>query len=317
MAGGPLTASSSLLDEQPARGLRRLGAPAAQGMILLGHLHTHEFAVGGTTDQVGNPWALERSAGGSSGGSAAALAARMVPAATGTDTAGSLRIPSALCGTSTIKPTRGLVSMRGVVPLATSLDHAGADGAHAGGLRAAARRMAGPDRRPQRAAAGAGRAAARRRARAARGRAPGAVAARPDWSSSTTDTAEASTARSSVCRRLGASLVDRPPPEVRAGRGRRLLRRARAPSCSPTTAASTAGATATARRSASGPSRRGARGLGRAVPRRAERRRETTAGRLGVARGTSGSTALVEPTVPCDAPLRGAMATTHAAATPR
>ena len=65
-------------------------------MILLGHLHTHEFAVGGTTDQVGNPWALERSAGGSSGGSAAALAARMVPAATGTDTAGSLRIPSAL-----------------------------------------------------------------------------------------------------------------------------------------------------------------------------------------------------------------------------
>ena len=94
-------------------------------MILLGHLHTHEFAVGGTTDQVGNPWALERSPGGSSGGSAAALAARMVPAATGTDTAGSLRIPSALCGTSTIKPTRGLVSMRGVVPLATSLDHAG------------------------------------------------------------------------------------------------------------------------------------------------------------------------------------------------
>ncbi len=75
--------------------------------MLLGHLHTHEFAGGGTTDQTGNPWALGRSAGGSSGGSAAALAARMVPAATGTDTAGSLRIPSALCGTSTIKPTRG------------------------------------------------------------------------------------------------------------------------------------------------------------------------------------------------------------------
>ena len=64
-------------------------------MVLLGHLHTHEFAAGGTTDQVGNPWALDRSAGGSSGGSAAALAARMTPAATGTDTAGSLRIPSA------------------------------------------------------------------------------------------------------------------------------------------------------------------------------------------------------------------------------
>ena len=79
-------------------------------MVLLGHLHTHEFAAGGTTDQVGNPRALDRSAGGSSGGSAAALAARMTPAATGTDTAGSLRIPSAACGTSTVKPTRGLVS---------------------------------------------------------------------------------------------------------------------------------------------------------------------------------------------------------------
>jgi aspartyl-tRNA(Asn)/glutamyl-tRNA(Gln) amidotransferase subunit A len=94
-------------------------------MVLLGHVHTHEFAAGGTTDQVGNPWALERTAGGSSGGSAAALAARTTPAATGTDTAGSLRIPSALCGTSTIKPTRGLVSMRGVVPLCPTLDHAG------------------------------------------------------------------------------------------------------------------------------------------------------------------------------------------------
>ena len=95
------------------------------GMVLLGHLHTHEFAAGGTTDQVGNPWALDRSAGGSSGGSAAALAARMVPAATGTDTAGSLRIPSAVCGTSTIKPTRGTVPTRGLVPLAPTFDHAG------------------------------------------------------------------------------------------------------------------------------------------------------------------------------------------------
>jgi Asp-tRNA(Asn)/Glu-tRNA(Gln) amidotransferase A subunit family amidase len=94
-------------------------------MVLLGHLHTHEFACGGTTDQVGNPWALERSAGGSSGGSGAALAARMTPAATGTDTAGSLRIPSSECGTSTLKPTRGLISMRGSVPLAPTFDHAG------------------------------------------------------------------------------------------------------------------------------------------------------------------------------------------------
>ena len=64
-------------------------------MVLLGHTHTHEFAAGGTTDQVGNPWALELCAGGSSGGSAAALAARMTPAALGSDTCGSLRIPAA------------------------------------------------------------------------------------------------------------------------------------------------------------------------------------------------------------------------------
>jgi aspartyl-tRNA(Asn)/glutamyl-tRNA(Gln) amidotransferase subunit A len=125
VAGKPLTASSRLLDEVPSEDCEVWARLAAEGMVLLGHLHTHEFAAGGTTDQVGNPWALDRSPGGSSGGSAAALAARTTPAATGTDTAGSLRIPSACCGTSALKPTRGLVSMRGVVPLAPSLDHAG------------------------------------------------------------------------------------------------------------------------------------------------------------------------------------------------
>ena len=114
-----------MLDEVPERDCDAWARLSAEGMVLLGHLHTHEFACGGTTDQVGNPWALERSAGGSSGGSAAALASRQVPAATGTDTAGSLRIPSAECGTSTIKPTRGLVSMRGIVPLSPTFDHAG------------------------------------------------------------------------------------------------------------------------------------------------------------------------------------------------
>jgi aspartyl-tRNA(Asn)/glutamyl-tRNA(Gln) amidotransferase subunit A len=126
VAGLPLTASSRVLEGNVA------GEDATawvrlrdQGMVLLGHTHTHEFAAGGTTDQVGNPWALDRVAGGSSGGSAAALAARMVPAAVGTDTCGSLRIPSACCGTSTIKATHGRVPIDGIIPLAPTLDHAG------------------------------------------------------------------------------------------------------------------------------------------------------------------------------------------------
>ena len=125
VAGKPVTASSRLLDETPERSSDVWARLSAAGMVLLGHLHTHEFAAGGTTDQVGNPRALDRSAGGSSGGSAAALTARMTPAATGTDTAGSLRIPSAMCGTAAVKPTRGLVPIRGIVPLAPTLDHAG------------------------------------------------------------------------------------------------------------------------------------------------------------------------------------------------
>jgi len=125
VAGKPLTGSSRVLDEVPHRDCGAWARLRRAGMVLLGHVHTHELAAGGTTDQVGNPWSLERSAGGSSGGSAAALASFTTPAATGTDTAGSLRIPSAFCGASTIKPTRGLVPIDGIVPLAPSLDHAG------------------------------------------------------------------------------------------------------------------------------------------------------------------------------------------------
>jgi aspartyl-tRNA(Asn)/glutamyl-tRNA(Gln) amidotransferase subunit A len=125
VVGKPVTASSRVLDEIADRDCDSWAALKAEGMVLLGHLHTHEFACGGTTDQVGNPWALERSAGGSSGGSGAALASGQVAAATGTDTAGSLRIPSSECGTSTIKPTRGLLSIRGIVPLAPTFDHPG------------------------------------------------------------------------------------------------------------------------------------------------------------------------------------------------
>jgi aspartyl-tRNA(Asn)/glutamyl-tRNA(Gln) amidotransferase subunit A len=126
VAGLPVTGSSKVLEGNVATE----DAPAwarlrDQGMVLLGHTHTHEFAAGGTTDQVGNPWALDRVAGGSSGGSAAALAARMAPAALGSDTCGSLRIPSACCGTCAIKPTHGRIPLDGIIPLAPSLDHPG------------------------------------------------------------------------------------------------------------------------------------------------------------------------------------------------
>jgi aspartyl-tRNA(Asn)/glutamyl-tRNA(Gln) amidotransferase subunit A len=126
VAGLPLTASSAVLEGNVAAEDAVVWARLeAEGMVLLGHTHTHEFAAGGTTDQVGNPWALDRVAGGSSGGSAAAVAARMTPAALGSDTCGSLRIPSACCGTSAIKPTHGRVPLHGIIPLAASLDHPG------------------------------------------------------------------------------------------------------------------------------------------------------------------------------------------------
>jgi aspartyl-tRNA(Asn)/glutamyl-tRNA(Gln) amidotransferase subunit A len=126
VAGLPLTASSRVLDGNVAEHDSAVWSRLRdQGMVLLGHTHTHEFAAGGTTDQVGNPWALDRVVGGSSGGNAAALATGMAPAAVGTDTCGSLRIPSACCGTSAIKPTHGRLPLDGVIPLARSLDHPG------------------------------------------------------------------------------------------------------------------------------------------------------------------------------------------------
>jgi len=125
VAGKPLTASSRACELHPTTDSAVWMRLREAGMVLLGHLHTHEWAAGGSTDQVGNPWNTTHTAGGSSGGSAAALAARTVPVATGSDTAGSLRIPSAICGTSAMKPTRGLVPLDGILPLAWSLDHAG------------------------------------------------------------------------------------------------------------------------------------------------------------------------------------------------
>lgn len=100
------------------------------GAIVIGKTATHEFAWGITTDgdaygPTRNPWSLDHTAGGSSGGSAAALAAGMVPLALGTDTVGSIRIPSAFCGSVGFKPSAGAVSRAGVFPLAPTLDHVG------------------------------------------------------------------------------------------------------------------------------------------------------------------------------------------------
>jgi aspartyl-tRNA(Asn)/glutamyl-tRNA(Gln) amidotransferase subunit A len=115
------------------------------GAVAVGHTQTHEFAAGNFTPQTGNPWDPTRTPGGSSGGSGVALAARMVPLATGTDTLGSLRIPATMCGVSALKPTFGLTSRRGVIPLAPSFDHAGPMARSAADLALLLGAMAGED----------------------------------------------------------------------------------------------------------------------------------------------------------------------------
>lgn len=126
VAGELLTASSKILaGNRPTRDCPVWANLGHAGMVLLGHTHTHEFAAGNYTPQCSNPWDTQRTAGGSSGGSATALAARMIPAATGTDTLGSLRIPASICGISALKPSRALLSTQGLIPFAQSFDHAG------------------------------------------------------------------------------------------------------------------------------------------------------------------------------------------------
>jgi aspartyl-tRNA(Asn)/glutamyl-tRNA(Gln) amidotransferase subunit A len=130
-AGVPTTAASALykdrVPEQDAEVVRRL---RAAGAVLIGKNNLHECAYGGSSlvsyfGDVHNPRDPERMAGGSSGGSAAAVVAGMTCAAIGTDTAGSVREPAALCGCTGFKPTYGRVSIRGVIPLSPSLDHIG------------------------------------------------------------------------------------------------------------------------------------------------------------------------------------------------
>jgi aspartyl-tRNA(Asn)/glutamyl-tRNA(Gln) amidotransferase subunit A len=100
------------------------------GAVLLGKTNTHEFAWGATTNNphtgpTHNPWKLDRIPGGSSGGSGAAIAARMAAGTLGTDTGGSIRIPAAMCGCVGLKPTFGRVSKAGVLPMSWQFDHPG------------------------------------------------------------------------------------------------------------------------------------------------------------------------------------------------
>ncbi|WP_340608209.1 amidase [Xenorhabdus bharatensis] len=126
VAGKPTTASSKVRAGHIAQSNSTVtDALHRAGAILLGKTHTHEFAFGVITPQTRNPLDTRRIVGGSSGGSAAAVAYGGVLAAIGTDTGGSIRIPAALCGIVGFKPTYGLVSCYGVTPLAWSLDHAG------------------------------------------------------------------------------------------------------------------------------------------------------------------------------------------------
>jgi len=131
LAGVPTTAGSKFLqrtvDAVDCHVVRRL---RDAGSVILGKTNMHEWAFGVINDNphygtCHNPWDTARSPGGSSGGSAAALAAGLCMGALGSDTRGSIRIPAALCGIVGLKPTQGRVSLRGVVPLSWSLDHAG------------------------------------------------------------------------------------------------------------------------------------------------------------------------------------------------
>ena len=130
-SGVRTTAGSALFkDRIPAEDAEVVRRLKAAGAVLLGKTNMQEFAFGGTSivsyfGAVHNPWEPSHIAGGSSGGSAAALAADLCYGALGSDTAGSVRLPASHCGIVGLKPTYGLVSIRGVIPLSWSLDHVG------------------------------------------------------------------------------------------------------------------------------------------------------------------------------------------------
>jgi aspartyl-tRNA(Asn)/glutamyl-tRNA(Gln) amidotransferase subunit A len=130
VAGMPTTAASKVLHRLPAEDAECVARLRNAGATIAGKLNTHEFAFGALTNSPHfgpalNPWNPDHVCGGSSGGSGAAVAAGLVDASLGTDTAGSVRIPAAFCGVTGMRPSWGLVSTRGVVPTAWSLDTVG------------------------------------------------------------------------------------------------------------------------------------------------------------------------------------------------
>ena len=147
----PTTAASKMLEHYRSPFDATVVAKlAAAGAVTLGKLNCDEFAMGGSNENsaygaVRNPWDLDRVPGGSSGGSAAAVAARLVPAVTGTDTGGSIRQPASFTGITGIKPTYGRCSRYGMVAFASSLDQAGPMARSAADCAVLLSAMAGPD----------------------------------------------------------------------------------------------------------------------------------------------------------------------------
>ncbi|MDB5744147.1 MAG: Glutamyl-tRNA(Gln) amidotransferase subunit [Polaromonas sp.] len=147
----PTTAGSRMLENYRSPfDATVVGKLAEAGMVTLGKLNCDEFAMGSANENsayqtVQNPWDTSRVPGGSSGGSAAAVAARLVPAATGTDTGGSIRQPASLTGITGIKPTYGRCSRYGMVAFASSLDQAGPMARSALDCALLLSAMAGPD----------------------------------------------------------------------------------------------------------------------------------------------------------------------------